>query len=57
VDLLIAAGVKSRSEARRLIEQGAVSVDNAAITDPDQKVASGKILKIGKHRFFEIVWK
>jgi len=57
VDLLIAAGVKSRSEARRLIEQGAVSVDNAAITDPDQKVASGKVLKIGKHRFFEIVWK
>ncbi len=43
----------SKSDARRLIDQGAVSLDNQKITDPDQKIQNG-ILKIGKHRFLKI---
>lgn len=41
---------KSRSEIRRLIEQGGVSLDGTKITDPKARltVRSGQILKAGK---------
>ena len=56
VDLLIAADVESKSEARRLINQGAVKIDDVPVTNPDipASEAKGKILKIGKHRFFRV---
>lgn len=56
VDLLISAGVESKSEARRLINQGAVKVDDVPLENPELPAseAKGKILKIGKHRFFKI---
>lgn len=58
VDLLDASGlVKSRSEARRLIDQGGVEVDGARIGSVESRIkpADGALLKVGKRRFAEIV--
>jgi tyrosyl-tRNA synthetase len=43
----------SRSEARRLIEQGGVTLDGAAVTTIDIPTGEldGKVLKVGKRRF------
>ncbi len=56
VDLLVKAGVSSKSEARRLIEQGAVKINNDAHADIHETLSlkDGDVLKIGKHRFFKI---
>jgi len=51
--------VTSNSEARRLIQQGAVEVDGSRVTDPNQKVpATGersRLLQVGKRRFRRFV--
>ena len=57
VDLLKRAGTaSSTSEARRLIEQGAVSIDGAKVTDFNLKfvVVKGALLKAGKKKFVRI---
>ncbi len=56
IDVLLKAGVQSKSEARRLIEQGAVKIDNETKKDPQEtlSIGGGEILKIGKHRFFKL---
>jgi len=54
VDLVVKAGfAPSRSMARRLVVQNAVSVDGEKITDTDASVepASGQVLRVGKRRF------
>ena len=53
---LIAPLCKSRSEAKRLIEQGAVELDGVKITQFDQHVLvrAGALLRVGKHTFAEI---
>lgn len=54
IDNLVKANIApSKSEAKRLINQGAVSLNNKKITNPDQTIKEG-ILKIGKHKFFKI---
>jgi tyrosyl-tRNA synthetase len=54
--LLAAAGqVKSRSEASRLIGQGAISIDGEKVTDSRYLLRSGSIIKMGKHRFVKII--
>ncbi|MGC9611129.1 MAG: tyrosine--tRNA ligase [Minisyncoccia bacterium] len=55
--LVIKTGVESKSEARRLISQNAVKLDNAIKNNPDEilNLKGGEILKVGKHRFFKIV--
>jgi tyrosyl-tRNA synthetase len=58
VDLMTAAGlVGSKNEGRRLIEQGAVSIDGERATDPRATLA-GKpdpyLVKVGKRRFAKI---
>ena len=58
VALVVAAGfAKSNSDARRLVEQSAVSLDDAKITDPkaDVELKSGQVLQVGKRRFGRIV--
>ena len=60
-DLIRQAGlVGSNSEARRLIVQGAVSIDGQKMTDPhcliDLVARTPFILKVGKRRFARIVW-
>ncbi|MBI4990652.1 tyrosine--tRNA ligase [Candidatus Gottesmanbacteria bacterium] len=46
----------SRSEAKRLINEGAVEVDREKITDPQQKIQlkTGMTIRVGKHRFAKI---
>jgi tyrosyl-tRNA synthetase len=46
---------KSRSEANRLIEQGAVSVDGKKISNNVATIKSGSIIKVGKRRFIRLV--
>ena len=49
--------LKSKSEARRMIKQGAVKLNDVPITDIQGTVRSGeeRILKIGKRRFLKLV--
>ena len=57
VDLITSADfAKSRGEARRLVKQNAVSIDDVKITDPDTEIEmkDGSILRVGKRRFGKI---
>ena len=57
IPLVVAAGfAKSNGEARRLIQQNAVSIDGEKITDIDATVpvTDGAVLKVGKRRFGKI---
>ena len=49
------AWAKSRSEANRLISQGAVSIDGKKITSNIASVNSGSIIKVGKRRFAKVI--
>ena len=59
VDVMVAAGVaKSKGEARRLIEQGGVSVDETKVVDPNMALpASEFVLHKGKKVHLKIVVK
>ncbi len=57
VELLKKLGaVKTSSEAKRLIEAGAVKIDDVAIKDFKAEIAwqSGMLVKVGKHRIYKI---
>jgi len=57
VKLLTSSGlVVSSSEARRLIQQGAVEVDGERVSDPDAQIDLSKerILRVGKRRFLRV---
>ncbi len=48
--------VKSTSEARRLIKQGAISLDGSKFSQEEiEKPAPGSILKVGKRRYLRLV--
>ena len=53
--LAVTGKVKSRSEANRLIEQGAVSIDGKKLTGPAASIKIGSIIKIGKRRFAKVI--
>jgi tyrosyl-tRNA synthetase len=56
-DLLVKTNTAStKSEARRLIQQGAVTIEGAKMSDPFQEVSlkSDVILKVGKRKFARI---
>ncbi len=53
--LTITKLAKSRSEAGRLISQGAVSIDGKKITNGDIKIKSGSVVKAGKRRFIKLI--
>lgn len=57
VDLLIRAGIKSKSEARRLIKQNAVEINGGIKTNPEEilHLHIGDTVKIGKKKFFRIL--
>ncbi|MGE0009466.1 MAG: tyrosine--tRNA ligase [Candidatus Babeliales bacterium] len=57
VDFLKQLGaVKNSSEAKRLIEDGAVKIDNEPVTDFKAEITwkSGMLVKVGKHRVYKI---
>jgi tyrosyl-tRNA synthetase len=57
VKLIAMAGfAPSNSEARRLVTQGAVSLDGETLKDPEAKVspADGAVLRVGKRRFGKV---
>jgi tyrosyl-tRNA synthetase len=57
VHLITKAGLtKSNGEARKLIQQGAVSLDDEKITDTDFEFAIDRemVLKVGKRRFLKL---
>jgi tyrosyl-tRNA synthetase len=54
--LLVETGLaKSRSEANRLIAQGAIEVDGSSISSNPVTLEDGSIIKIGKRRFLRVV--
>ena len=55
-ELLVQAGLaSSKSEARRLVQQGAVSVDQERVKDPMAVVSKGEcLLQAGKRRFARV---
>jgi tyrosyl-tRNA synthetase len=58
LDLLVKAKLAlSKSEAKRLIEQKAIKIDNKIIKDWQQKITSkkGAILRVGKRRFIKLI--
>ncbi len=60
IDALVGAGLApSKGEARRLVQQGGVSVDDVKISDPNQKIdiSNGAVLKKGKKQFVKLVLK
>jgi tyrosyl-tRNA synthetase len=55
IDALVASGsCTSKSEARRLIEQGGIKVNDVAVTDVNAKAEQG-IVKVGKRKFVKII--
>lgn len=55
--LLINLGaVSSNNEARRLVEQGGVKIDEAKITDPKAVIGikKGMVVQVGKKRYFRV---
>ncbi|MCM8792239.1 MAG: tyrosine--tRNA ligase [Candidatus Omnitrophica bacterium] len=57
LDVLVSSQiVSSRNEARRLIQQGAVSLEGRKITDLEFLLEKSGILKVGKRRFLKIVF-
>lgn len=59
VKLLVDSGLApTKSEARRLIEQGGVEIDGSVIKDVNMEVEFEKniILKVGKRKFLKIIW-
>jgi tyrosyl-tRNA synthetase len=57
IDLIVASDTaKSKSDARRLIEQGGFEFDGETIRNPQDilNIESGKIVRIGKKRFYKV---
>ena len=58
VNLLVESGIcPSKSEARRLVIQGGIVVDNERIVDPNFEVSKDFILKKGKKNIYKIILK
>lgn len=57
LDLVMQTGVPtSRSEARRLIDQGGVSIEGEKYTDPQAEISvqPGQIVRVGKRKYFRV---
>ena len=49
-------GVSSKSEARRLVAQGAVQVDGERVSDANQPLAAGPhLIRVGKRRYLRLI--
>ena len=59
-DLLLDSGlVKSKAEAKRLVEQGGVRIDDETEKDwkKEKNVKDGMVIQVGKRRFVKIIQK
>jgi len=55
-DIITRANIaKSRSDATRLLQQGAVSIDGVKLTSGKTAYRDGNIIKVGKHNFIKLV--
>jgi tyrosyl-tRNA synthetase len=55
-DIITRANIaKSRSDASRLLQQGAVSIDGVKLTSGKTTYQDGNIIKVGKHNFIKLV--
>lgn len=57
IDLIIETKLaSSKSEARRLVEQGGVEIAGAKVSDPNQEIniENNMILQVGKHKFVKV---
>lgn len=55
VDVLVETKlVSSKSEARRVIEQGGVKIDDRVTSEGEQKIESGSLIQVGKRKFVRI---
>jgi tyrosyl-tRNA synthetase len=56
LDVLVDSGlVKSKSQARRLIQQNGVKIDGEPVSDPYQILEPSVIVQVGKRRFIKII--
>jgi tyrosyl-tRNA synthetase len=56
LDIIFSGGIaKSRNEARRLIQQGAVTFDGAKVSDENHQIGITGILKVGSRRFLKVI--
>jgi tyrosyl-tRNA synthetase len=56
LDILVDSGlVKSKSQARRLIQQKGVKIDGDAAEDPYEQISEGAIVQVGKRRFVKVI--
>ncbi len=51
--ILKAGAAASKSEARRLVEQGGVEINEQKVTDPNAKIPAGATVKVGKRHYFD----
>jgi tyrosyl-tRNA synthetase len=57
IDLLVETGmVTSKSEARRMIEQGGVKIDQEKVAsiDTELTISKGTLLQVGKRKFIRL---
>ena len=57
VELVFATGqVSSKSDARRLVQQGGISIDEQKVTDANVTidVVGGIVIRVGKHRMVKL---
>ncbi|MDI6821145.1 MAG: tyrosine--tRNA ligase [Patescibacteria group bacterium] len=54
IKVLKASGIKSNSEAMRLLSQGAVKVNEKVVKNPKEERKPGEKIQIGKKKFFKI---
>ena len=52
--VVLAGATSSRAEARRLLNQGAISVDGEVLGAPQVELNEGAIIRVGRHRFYRI---
>lgn len=54
-ELLLEQGlVKSKSDFRRLLDEGAIAVNGETINNPQTAIKEGAIIKVGKRRFLKV---
>ena len=57
-DIITRANIaKSRSDAGRLLQAGAISIDSVKVTSGKTAYQDGKIIKVGKHHFIKVVMR